>query len=90
MSRAFVAAYLRTDFVQRYFVRELRTVSQPTLNIKQLAETKVPVPPLSLQREFESRVGLVEGIVVAQRKSTSILEELFARLQHEAFSSRHQ
>src|SRR5437764_9863903 len=35
-SRLFIAAYLSTDFVQRYFTNELRTVSQPTLNIKQI------------------------------------------------------
>ena len=44
-SRLFMAAYLSTDFVQRYFTNELRTVSQPTLNIKQIAETIVVLPP---------------------------------------------
>ena len=44
--RAFMAAYLQTDFVQHYFANELRTVAQPTLNIKQLAETPVMLPPV--------------------------------------------
>src|SRR5436853_209529 len=51
-NRLFMAAYLKTDFVQRHFTTELRTVSQPTLNIKQLSETLVRLPPLDLQQEF--------------------------------------
>jgi type I restriction enzyme S subunit len=46
-NRIFMAAYLSTDFVQRYFTNELRTVSQPTLNIKQISETIVVLPPSS-------------------------------------------
>jgi type I restriction enzyme S subunit len=84
-SRVFMAAYLNTDFVQRYFTNELRTVSQPTLNIKQLSETTVVLPPIELQREFACRVGAVENLRTAQRASLAELEALFASLQHRAF-----
>jgi type I restriction enzyme S subunit len=84
-NRLFMAAYLSTDFVQRYFTNELRTVSQPTLNIKQLAETTVVLPPMELQREFARRVGVVEKLETAQRASLAELDALFATLQHRAF-----
>lgn len=84
-SRVFMAAYLSTDFVQRYFTNELRTVSQPTLNIKQLSETTVVLPPISLQREFARRVTAVEALKRAQRASLAELDALFATLQHRAF-----
>ena len=84
-SRLFMAAYLSTDFVQRYFTNELRTVSQPTLNIKQLSETTVVLPPISLQREFARRVTAVEKLKTAQRASLADLDALFASLQHRAF-----
>ena len=84
-SRLFMAAYLSTDFVQRYFTNELRTVSQPTLNIKQLAETTVVLPPIELQRDFARRVGVVEKLETAQRASLAELDALFATLQHRAF-----
>lgn len=84
-NRVFMAAYLRTDFVQRYFTNELRTVSQPTLNIKQLSETTVVLPPLPLQREFARRVAAVEKLKAAQRASLAELDALFATLQHRAF-----
>jgi len=84
-NRQFMGAYLRTDFVQRYFTSELRTVSQPTLNIKQLAETPVVVPPIELQQEFASRLTGVEKLRTAEGTSLRNLSALFAALQHRAF-----
>lgn len=45
----FVAEYIRSDVVQRYFQKEVRLVAQPTLNIKQIRETEIVVPPARLQ-----------------------------------------
>jgi type I restriction enzyme S subunit len=83
--RIFIAAQLESDAIQHYFVRELRTVSQPTLNIKQIAEARVIVPPLEVQREFASRVTVVDRIELALRTSRSEMDALFASLQHRAF-----
>lgn len=83
--RLFLAAYLNTDFVQRYFTNELRTVSQPTLNIKQITETTVVLPPIALQQEFARRVGAVEKLKQAQRAALAEQDALFATLQHRAF-----
>ena len=84
-SRLYLAAYLGTDFVQRYFTSELRTVSQPTLNIKQLSETTVVLPSIELQREFAERVTAIEKFKATQRASLAELDTLFASLQHRAF-----
>ena len=84
-SRIFLAAYLNTDFVQRYFSNELRTVSQPTLNIKQLSETSVLLPPIDLQNEFEERVTVVVQMKISERRSLAGLDALFTSLQHRAF-----
>src|SRR4029078_10455363 len=83
--RIFMAAYLSTDFVQRYFTNELRTVSQPTLNIKQISETTIMLPPIDLQREFARRVAAVERLKAAHRASLAEMDALFASLQHRAF-----
>jgi type I restriction enzyme S subunit len=88
IERSFVVAYLKTDWVQRYFVNELRTVSQPTLNIKQLAETRVFLPPIELQRNFAHRVAAVEKLKSAYHVSLTELNALFASLQHLAFRGR--
>src|SRR5262249_21147411 len=62
VARTFIPAFRQTDHVQRYFANELRTVSHPTLNIKQINETRVIQPPLSLQKEFARRVAAVEQL----------------------------
>jgi type I restriction enzyme S subunit len=84
-NRVFVAAYLKTDFVQRHFTNELRTVSQPTLNIKQLSETTVILPPRDLQREFAHRIAAIENLRTAHRASLAKMDALFCVLQHRAF-----
>lgn len=81
----FIASYLRTDWTQRHFQSELRTVAQPTLNIKQICELPVVHPPITLQREFARRVSAVEALKSAQRASLAELDALFASLQHRAF-----
>lgn len=84
-NRVFMGAYLRTDFVQRYFVNELRTVSQPTLNIKQISETPVVLPPTHQQHEFERRAIKVERIRAAHRGASSETDALFETLSDRAF-----
>lgn len=88
ISRAYVAQYLRSDRVQRYFERELRTVSQPTLNIKQIAQTPIFLPPPSEQREFENRLAKVEHSLTSARASYFAGNALFASLQSRAFSGQ--
>ena len=52
LNRVFLAWLLKTPHIQRFFTRETRTVSQPTLNIRQIEQTQIIVPPLQLQEQF--------------------------------------
>jgi type I restriction enzyme, S subunit len=83
--RIFVAEYLRRPKTQHYFKSETRTVAQPTLNIKQLCETRLPVPPLSVQRMFAGRVVAIDKLKAHHRAHLAKLDALFASLQHRAF-----
>jgi type I restriction enzyme S subunit len=84
-NRVFMVEFLKTDFVQRYFVNELRTVSQPTLNIKQLSQTTVVLPPLSLQNDFANSIAVVERLKNSYHESLTKMDELFATLQWQVF-----
>ena len=86
VNRVFLASYLRTDFVQRYFTSELRTVSQPTLNIKQICETRVIQPPLDLQQTFATRIAAIDALKATHRRALAALDALFASLQQRAFA----
>ncbi|MFT4125124.1 MAG: restriction endonuclease subunit S [Gordonia sp. (in: high G+C Gram-positive bacteria)] len=85
VDRQYVAACLRSDTVQNYFRAELRTVAQPTLNIKQIELAEIPLPPLSEQRAF-SRNRLKVGTLRARDLwQSSTLDALFSSLQSRAF-----
>ncbi|MGH3972040.1 MAG: restriction endonuclease subunit S [Pseudonocardiaceae bacterium] len=83
--RSYLAAYLRSPEPQRYFAAESRTVAQPTLNVKQLAATPVPIPPAALQRQFAERVEQINTQRAAAQKALAADNELFASLQSRAF-----
>lgn len=88
VNRVFLASYLQTEHVQRYFTSELRTVSQPTLNIKQICETKVIQPPPALQQTFATRIQAIEALKTRHRTALAELDALFASLQQRAFAGQ--
>jgi type I restriction enzyme S subunit len=83
--RRFVAEQLKTSAIQRYFQNEIRVVAQPTLNIKQIKETPMIVPPLRDQERYCKRTAVVDQMVAAAESSLAGLDRLFASLQHRAF-----
>lgn len=88
VSRAFVAAYLRTDAVQNYFTKELRTVSQPTLNIKQISETLIPLVAPEETNRFEDKLSRHQKLKKTQDLQLHETEALFHSLQNRAFSGQ--
>lgn len=53
VNRKYLAVLLSQPSIQDYFISETRTVSQPTLNIKQIEETKILLPSIEFQNKFE-------------------------------------
>ena len=84
-NRVFIAEYLRSHHIQRYFTDELRTVSQPTLNIKQIGETEIQIPPFKMQNEFANRIVELGGLRHQQAHAALVLDECYSSLQHLAF-----
>ena len=86
IDRVFVANQLMTPELQNFFRRETRTVAQPTLNIRQIEETPIILPPLPLQKEFAQRVTEIRELEAAQTTSRQRLESLFQSMLHRAFN----
>jgi len=84
--RAYVAAYLETPTAQRYFTAELRTVAQPTLNIKQIRALPIPRPTKGWLQRFAVRAKLIEQTSRRQLAHLSHLDALFVSLQSRAFA----
>lgn len=88
LRREYLACLLETPWVQRHFLVETRTVSQPTLNIKQIQETPVLLPPPDKQDAFvvlfQRHLALRERQVEAQAAT----EDLFNATVHAAFGGK--
>ncbi|MBM3552615.1 MAG: restriction endonuclease subunit S [Alphaproteobacteria bacterium] len=86
IDRVFVANQLMTPELQNFFRQETRTVAQPTLNIRQIEETPIILPPLALQKEFAQRVGEIRELEAGQVASRQRLDDLFQSMLHRAFA----
>jgi type I restriction enzyme S subunit len=85
VNRTWLAAYLRSQRVQRYFTNELRTVSQPTLNIKQIQETEIILPPLGQQQAFAIRLEMVHRKCAQRVHSLQTVKQLANTLATQVF-----
>jgi type I restriction enzyme S subunit len=80
-----LAEQLKTQKVQRYFKSETRAVAQPTLNIKQLKETEIFIPPMKQQLEFSERLEGVRKHLSLHAHAIQKMEVLNSSLQSQAF-----
>ena len=85
VNRVFLATYLSTPAVQNYFVAETRTVSQPTLNVKQIEETLIYIPPLERQQQFLIVWQQFDRLRAQQQEALRQAEHLFQTLLHRSF-----
>ena len=87
-SREFIAEQIKSPFVQRYFTAETRTVAQPTLNIGLIVSAPIIIPTVDQQEKFSAAVSDVKNQLSAMMGHASRGENLFASLQHRAFTGQ--
>ncbi len=83
VNRYFLAHLLSHKSLQNYFLSETRTVSQPTLNIKQIELTKIVLPPLDLQNQFASAIEKINQL--KEKSGFGSSERLFEGLLQKSF-----
>jgi type I restriction enzyme S subunit len=82
----FACSYLNSPGGRRHLLRAGKTTSGlNTISVSEVRSAPVVLPPLSLQREFASRIAAVEKLKVAYRASLVTLDHLFAVLGYRAF-----
>ncbi len=57
----------------------------PILNKTGFSKVRLPVPPLSIQRDFALRISAVGELTSTHRTALQLAESLFGSLQHRAF-----
>jgi type I restriction enzyme, S subunit len=71
---------------KRYFLRSAKqTTGIASINMSQLRAFPLLIPPLDIQREFERRIAHLDRVQAFQQSSMTVLNGLFASLQHRAF-----
>lgn len=84
--RAFIQHVWNSTAVRRQIEASARTTNGTfKVNQTMLESIAIVAPPLSLQREFASRVAAVDKLKAAHRASLAEMGALFASLQHRAF-----
>jgi type I restriction enzyme, S subunit len=86
IGRAFLQHIWHTAHIRRQ-IESLARTTNGTFKVNQSMLEGIAVlnPPLALQHEFARRVAVVEQLKSSYRASLSMLDELFASLQHQAF-----
>lgn len=80
-----VFVYFAIVIGREHFRRLQRGVRQKNLNLSMVREISIPLPSLSLQKEFVLRVEAINKLKAAHKASLAELDELFASLQYRAF-----
>ncbi|AUX42245.1 uncharacterized protein SOCE26_036740 [Sorangium cellulosum] len=76
LERRFLQWYLRTAGPQRYFLKETRTVAQPTLNIRQIEALQIPVPSLNEQRHIADILDKADAVRRKRKEAIALTQEL--------------
>ncbi len=72
---------------KKYFLRSAKqTTGIASINMSQLREFPLLLPPLTLQQSFALRIQAIESLKATHRSALAESDALFASLQHRAFS----
>ena len=84
-SSVFVRECLRTEGFQRWMVKHTKGVAVRGINLTDVKQMPVILPPRPAQDKFALQANAVEELKMKQRSSLAKLDKLFASLQHRAF-----
>ena len=81
----FLFEILKTDSFKREVDKKVKGAAQKTLNLIELKNFEIPVPPLSLQNQFAERVQMIETQKEQAQEALAKSEDLFQGLLQRAF-----
>ena len=81
----YLCAFLNSSGGKQLVSSEERGQVQKHLNVGSLSDANIPCPPLSLQKEFSSRLDTLKSLRRKQRSALMRTEELLEALRQRAF-----
>ncbi|WP_420830512.1 restriction endonuclease subunit S [Acinetobacter pseudolwoffii] len=82
----FLSFFLNSDAGKKLVMKEQRGQVQKHLNVSQLAEAVIPLPPIELQKKFLRNLGEIYSIINSSADALHLINNLFISLQKQAFS----
>jgi type I restriction enzyme S subunit len=86
----YLHAALNSPMCRKQFRDALKGIGVPNLHLKEIRKTRIPHPPVSLQREFAHRIAAIEKLKTKHHASLTLLRALSSVLQHRAFRGKLQ
>lgn len=86
INKEYLEYYLRSEIVIKQTTENKRGVAQLNLNLEQIGNINVILPPLGLQQKFASIVEHVEKIKEKQKQSKGEINTMFDSLMKQAFN----
>jgi len=83
-----MVSYLHNALVHFNFVPFISGTTRSKLTQAQLNRVELLIPPMDLQKEFDTRIGCLIRSRLAHVKALAYVDELFTSLQHRAFSGQ--
>lgn len=85
LDNTFLRFAIKSQEVQKQI--DTRATGSTVKGIRQseLRKVEIPIPPLSIQQQFTSRINQIDILKISLRSALAELESLFASLQHRAF-----
>lgn len=84
----FLSHFVNSQAGKQLVLAEQRGQVQKHLNVKQLSEAEIPLPPLDLQNRFAQIAEKIETQKQTMQRAAEKTETLFASLQQRAFSGK--
>jgi type I restriction enzyme S subunit len=85
---AYLLGAINSPICKKQFNDSLKGIGVPNLHLKEIRATKIPMPPLTVQQTFATRIQAVESLKTTHRAALAELDALFASLQHRAFAGQ--
>ncbi|MEU5302150.1 restriction endonuclease subunit S [Streptomyces noursei] len=85
-SSRYVMEFLRSDSSQNWMARRTKGAAVKGINLGDIKMLEIPAPEIELQRQFSMQADKIDQLVALQKNHLSKLDELFASIEHRAFS----
>ncbi len=86
LKAAYLSVFISLPTTQQFILQIQAGSSRQALNHQQVRALEIPLPPLSLQKDFAQRATEILGLEMAQSSSRQRLDDLFQAMLHRAFS----